>query len=290
MDTLINQILAGLASGGIYASLALALVMIYQATHLINFAQGELAMFSTYVAWAMLSAGLSYPVAFVATLAISFVGGLAIERVIIRPMQHAPELSVILVFIALMLIFNSLAGFLFGTDIQTFPSPFVESDAFPRPYMTAHELGILVVTLLTVVLLYSFFNFTSLGLALRAVAVNQQSARLVGIRVGWMLALGWGLSAAIGAIAGMMVAPVVFLEPQMMLGVNLYAFAAALVGGIDNPWGAVLGGFIVGVLENLLGAYVIGTELKLSVALVLIVVVLIVKPSGLLGKTAVKRV
>jgi branched-chain amino acid transport system permease protein len=105
-----------------------------------------------------------------------------------------------------------------------------------------------------------------------------------------MLALGWGLSAAIGAIAGMMVAPIVFLEPQMMLGVNLYAFAAALVGGIDNPWGAVLGGFIVGVLENLLGAYVIGTELKLTVALVLIVLVLIIKPSGLLGKTAVTRV
>jgi len=149
---------------------------------------------------------------------------------------------------------------------------------------------VLVVTLAVVLGLYSFFRYTSLGLALRAVAVNPQSARLVGIRVGSMLALGWGLSAAIGAIAGMMVAPIVFLDPNMMVGVQVYAFAAALVGGIDSPIGAVLGGFVVGVLENLLGAYVIGTELKLTVALALIVVVLIVKPSGLLGKTAVTRV
>jgi branched-chain amino acid transport system permease protein len=290
MDGFLNQVLAGLATGGIYASLALALVMIYQATHLVNFAQGELAMFSTYLAWKMMSAGVPYLVAFVATLAISFVVGAVIERVVIRPLQHAPVLSVVITFIALMLIFNSLAGFLFGTDIQTVPSPFTDTDAFPRPYMSAHELGILVVTLLVVLLLYSFFRFTSLGLALRAVAVNPTSSRLVGIRVGSMLALGWGLSAAIGAIAGILVAPIVFLEPNMMAGVQLYAFAAALVGGIDNPAGAVLGGFLVGVLENLLGAYWIGTELKLTVALVLIVIVLVVKPSGLLGKMAVSRV
>ncbi|MET0285327.1 MAG: branched-chain amino acid ABC transporter permease [Polyangiales bacterium] len=290
MDGFLNQVLAGLASGGIYASLALALVMIYQATHLVNFAQGELAMFSTYLAWAMVRAGFPYLLAFVATLAVSFVAGAAIERIVIRRLAHAPVLSIVITFIALMLIFNSLAGFLFGTDIQTFPSPFVDSDAFPRPYMSAHELGILVVTLLVVLLLYAFFRFTSLGLALRAVADNPSSSRLVGIRVGWMLALGWGLSAAVGAIAGMLVAPIVFLEPNMMAGVQLYAFAAALVGGIDNPAGAVLGGFIVGVLENLLGAYWIGTELKLTVALVLIVLVLIVKPSGLLGRTAVSRV
>jgi branched-chain amino acid transport system permease protein len=125
---------------------------------------------------------------------------------------------------------------------------------------------------------------------MRAAAQNPASARLVGIRVGWMLALGWGLAAAVGAVAGMMVAPIVYLDPNMMGGILLYAFAAALVGGIDNPWGAVLGGFLVGVLENLLGAFVIGNELKLSVALVLIIGVLLFKPSGFFGKVHVTRV
>ena len=139
-------------------------------------------------------------------------------------------------------------------------------------------------------LVFAFFRFTPLGLAMRAAAQNPVSSRLVGVRVGWMLALGWGLAAAIGAIAGIMVAPIVFLEPNMMSGILLYAFAAALLGGIDSPGGAVLGGFIVGVLENLLGAYVIGTELKLSVALVLIVATLTLRPNGLWGKKVVTRV
>jgi len=157
-------------------------------------------------------------------------------------------------------------------------------------YMTSHETGVIGVTLVVLVLLYVFFRFTPLGLAMRAAAQNPVSSRLVGIRVGWMLALGWGLAAAVGAVAGMMVAPIVFLDPNMMSGVLLYGFAAALLGGIDNPAGAVIGGFIVGVLENLLGAFVIGAELKLTVALILIVGVLVVRPAGLLGRRIVKRV
>jgi branched-chain amino acid transport system permease protein len=139
-------------------------------------------------------------------------------------------------------------------------------------------------------LLWAFFRFTSLGLAMRAAAQNPGSSRLVGIRVAWMLALGWGLAAAIGAVAGMMVAPIVYLDPNMMAGVLLYAFAAALIGGIDSPGGAVIGGLLVGVLENVLGAYVVGNELKLGVALVLIIGVLLVKPSGLFGSVQVTRV
>jgi branched-chain amino acid transport system permease protein len=289
MDGLIHQLIAGFATGGIYASLALALVMIYQATNHVNFAQGEMAMFSTYLAWGMVNAGFPYWVAFAATLAVSFVLGLTVERVVVRRMEHAPVLSVVIVFLALSMIFNSLAGYLFGTTIQTFPSPF-PSEAWRNEYVGAHEIGVLLVTLFVVTILFVFFRFTTLGLALRAVAVNPTSSRLVGIRVGWMLALGWGLAAALGAIAGMMVAPVVFLDPNMMVGLQLYAFAAALLGGIDNPVGAVLGGFLVGMLENVVGAYWIGTELKLTVALALIVLVLIFKPSGLLGKHAATRV
>jgi branched-chain amino acid transport system permease protein len=288
-DLLIHQIFSGLASGGIYASVALALVMIYQATHLVNFAQGELAMFSTYIAWSLLQTGMPYWAAFFITVAIAFVLGVVIERVVVRPVENAPILSVVIVFIGLLVITNSLAGWIFSYTIKPFPSPFPEQPLFGNRYVSSHELGSMAITLVVLALLFVFFRYTPLGLAMRAAAQNPESSRLVGIRVGWMLALGWGLAGAIGAIAGMMVAPTVFLEPNMMSGILLYAFAAALLGGIDSPVGAVLGGFIVGVLENLVGAF-LGTELKLTVALVLIVGVLVVRPSGLLGKVQVTRV
>jgi branched-chain amino acid transport system permease protein len=290
MEAFFLQVLAGLATGGIYASLALALVMIYQATHLVNFAQGELAMFSTYIAWSLLNAGVPYWLAFLLTVAIAFVLGVLIERILIRPVENSPVISVVAVFIGLLVILNSVAGWIFTYTIKAFPSPFQKEPLFGFRYMSPHDIGAIGVTLVVLALLYAFFRFTPLGLTMRAAAQNPESARLVGIRVGWMLALGWGLAAAIGAVAGMMVAPVVYLDPNMMSGILLYAFAAALVGGIDNPVGAVVGGLVVGVLENVLGAFVIGNELKLSVALALIVVVLLVRPSGFFGTVHVVRV
>jgi branched-chain amino acid transport system permease protein len=289
MDVLLHQILSGLATGGIYASVALALVMIYQATHLVNFAQGELAMFATYIAWSLVQAGVPYWAAFFLTVAIAFALGVVIERVLVQPVENAPILSVVIVFIALLVILNSLAGWIFSYTIKPFPSPFPSAPLFGNTYVTSHELGSIGITLVVLALIFVFFRFTPLGLAMRAAAQNPVSSRLVGIRVGWMLALGWGLAAAIGAVAGIMVAPTVFLEPNMMSGILLYAFAAALLGGIDSPGGAVLGGFIVGVLENVVGS-IIGTELKLTVALVLIVGVLVIRPSGLFGKVLVTRV
>jgi branched-chain amino acid transport system permease protein len=290
LDAFIHQVLAGLATGGIYASLALALVMIYQATHLVNFAQGELAMFATYIAWSLIEAGIPYWGAFFLTVGFAFVLGVVIERVIIRPVESSSVLSVVVVFIALLVILNSVTGWIYTYTIKTFPSPFPEQPLFGNKFMSSHEIGAIGVTLVVLLLLYAFFRFTPLGLAMRAAAQNPESSRLVGIRVGWMLALGWGLAAAIGSIAGMMVAPIVFLDPNMMGGILLYAFAGALIGGIDNPWGAVFGGFLIGVLENVLGAFVICNELKLAVALVLIIVVLTVKPSGFFGKVHVTRV
>jgi branched-chain amino acid transport system permease protein len=289
MELLFHQILSGLATGGIYASVALALVMIYQATHLVNFAQGEIAMFATYLCWTMLQAGLPYWVAFFLTVVIAFVGGVLIERVIIRPVENAPVLSVVIVFIGLLVIFNSIAGWIYTYTIKPFPSPFPEKALFDNTYVGPHELGAICVTLVVLALVFAFFRFTPLGLAMRAAAQNPESSRLVGVRVGWMLALGWGLASAIGAIAGMMVAPIVYLEPNMMGGILLYAFAGALLGGIDNPWGAVVGGFLVGMIENVVGMY-LGTELKLSVALVIIVTVLVLNPSGLFGRPHVARV
>ena len=247
MEAFLHQVLSGLATGGIYASLALALVMIYQSTHHINFAQGEMAMFSTYLAWTLINAGYPWWFAFVATIVASFVIGMLIERILIRPVEHAPLLTVVIVFIGLLVILNSVAGWIFSYTIKSFPSPFPAVPVFGG-LMSAHELGAIGVTLAVLVLLYLFFQFTPLGLAMRAVAQNPVSSRLAGIRVGWMLALGWGLAAAIGAVAGMMIAPIVYLDPNMMSGVLLYAFAAALMGGIDSPLGAVVGGFFVGVL------------------------------------------
>ena len=290
MEAFLLQLTAGIATGGIYASVALAIVMIYQATHHVNFAQGEMATLSTFIALTMIQAGLPYWVAFVATLVVSFVIGALVERLIMRPVQHAPILTHVGVYIGMLLIIGNMTGWVFGYTIQMFPSPFEGGGPMLGGLFSAHQLGSVVVTLAVLILVYLFFTKTSLGLAMRAAAYNPRSARLVGIRVDVMLALGWGLAAAIGSVAGMMVAPIVFLDPNMMLGILLYAFAGALLGGIDNPPGAVIGGFLVGVLENLAGAYIVGTDLKLTVALVIIIGVLVLKPSGLFGRVVFTRV
>jgi branched-chain amino acid transport system permease protein len=293
MDIFVQQVVSGLATGGIYASLALALVMIYQATDVVNFAQGELAMFATYICWSLINAGLPYWAAFLMTLVIAFMGGVVIERVVIRPVEGAPILSIVMVTLGLLVICNSIAGWIWSYVQKPFPSPFPENPfKIDNIVFGAHDIGQIQVTLLVLLCIYLFFRFTPLGLAMRAAAHNPVSSRLVGIRVGWMLALGWGLAAVFGAVAGMMVAPVLTLEPNLMGGVQIYAFAAATLGGFTSPGGAVLGGFIVGVVENLVGTYVsfIGTELKFTVALAMIIVVLLVKPTGLFGSTVVKRV
>jgi branched-chain amino acid transport system permease protein len=291
LNAFLSQLLAGLAAGGIYASLALALVMIYRSTHHVNFAQGEMAMFSTFIASMLLQAGWPYWAAFCATVLIAFAMGAAFEALLIRRLREAPVLAIVVVFIALLMILHSLAGWLFGYAIRSFPSPFPQgAPGFGGGLLSPHQLGAIGVTLLMLVAMYLFFRYSPLGLAMRATAENPVSSRLVGVRVNRMLALGWGLAGAIGAVAGMMVAPVVFLDVHMMSGVLLYAFAAAVLGGIGSAPGAVVGGFVVGVLENLLGTYVVGAELKLTVALVLIVGVLVVRPSGLFGTAVVVRV
>ena len=292
MELLLQQILAGLATGAIYACMALAVVMIYQAIDHLNFAQGEMAMFSTFIAWQLLQWGMPYWAVFVAVIAVSFVGGVAIERVLFRPIHSAPVLTQLVAFIALFGILNSSAGEIWNFTIKEFPTPFGRGPLLGANLISTHDAGMIGVTLIILVLLYVFFRGSRLGLAMRAAAANPESARLVGIRVGWMIALGWGMSAAIGAVAGMLIAPVVFLEPNMMLGVLLYGFAGAVLGGLSSPGGAVLGGFAVGVIENLAGAFIpyFGRELKLTIALVVIVAVLLVRPSGVFGRRVVSRV
>jgi branched-chain amino acid transport system permease protein len=292
MELFVNQIMAGIANGAIYACMALAVVMIYQAIDHLNFAQGEMAMFSTFTAWQMIQWGMPYWAAFVITVILSFIGGIVIERLLFKPLAKAPILTNVAGFIALFSIINSSAGLIWDFTIKQFPSPFGSSPFLGSEMISTHQAGMIGVTLLLLLLLFFFFRFTRIGLAMRAAALLPESARLVGINTSWMIALGWGMAAAIGSIAGMLIAPVVFLEPNMMGGVLVYGFAAAVLGGLTSPLGAVVGGFLVGIFEDLAGTYIpgVGNELKLPIALALIIVVLVVKPAGLFGRPIVKRV
>jgi branched-chain amino acid transport system permease protein len=293
MAEFLQQVVSGLASGSIYASLALALVLIYRSTDVVNFAQGEMATFTTYIAWELMHQGLSYWPAFVLTLLIAFAGGVSIERIIIRPVEQASPLAIVIVTIGLLIAINGLSGWIWGADVKAFDSPFPNRAVeIGGVAFSIQDFGTLGVCIATVLLLWTFFNFTTLGLAMRAVALNPTASRLVGVRVGWMLALGWGLAAVLGAVAGMMAAPTVFLDPNMMLTVLIYSFAAAVLGGIDSPVGAVIGGLLLGVIVNLLGTYVnfLGAELRLPSALLLLLAVLMVRPAGLFGRVVVRRV
>ena len=293
MTSFFQQVVIGLSNGGIYASLALALVLIYRATRVVNFAQGEMAMFTTFIAWALIDHGMPYWGAFFATLAIAFASGVALERALLRPIEGGPALTVIMVTIGLLIALNGAAFWIWGGEPKSFPSAFsTRTIDVGGVIISIQDLGTIAVTIGSVVVLWLFFRFTKVGLGLRASAVNPDASRLVGVRVGWMLALGWGLAALLGALSGMLVAPSLFLDPNMMRPVLLYAFAAAVLGGIDSPIGAVVGGLVLGVGLELLGAYVdfVGTELQLPVALAIILVVLLVRPAGLFGRTAVARV
>ena len=287
-----QQVVAGLSSGGTYATLAVALVLIYRATGVVNFAQGELAMFSTFVAWTLTQHGFSYWPAFALTVAASFGGGIALERVVIRPVERASVLTVAIVTIGVFFVVNGAAFWIWSPQVKSMPNAFST-----RPIRIAgvafSDLGIIGVSLLAVLLLWFFFRFTKLGLAMRAAALNPESSRLTGIRVSWMIALGWGLATALGAVAGLMAAPPLgSFDQNFMQPILLYAFAGAVLGGIDSALGAVVGSLALGVFLNLLGTYVswVGTDLRQAAALAVILGVLLVRPAGLFGQALVRRV
>jgi len=288
-----QQLAAGIREGAIYAGLALAIVIIYRSTRVINFAQGEMATFTTFIAWSLMNQGLTFWEAFPIVLAIAFTGGVVIERTLIRPVENAPVLTIVIITVGLALLLNGLMSLIWGGANQQFHGPFstrtIDVGGVP---ISVQDIGIVAVSVLLVALLALFFRFTKLGLGMRAAAVNRDSSRLVGVRVSWMFSLGWGIATVLGAVAGMMIAPVVFLDPNMMQTILLYAFAAAVLGGLDSPVGAVVGGILLGVTITLLGRYVgfIGSTLKLPAALLLILVLLLVRPGGLFGKVAVRRV
>ncbi len=292
MTEFIETIVDGIATGSLYGALALALVLIFRTTGIVNFAQGEMAMFTTFLAWGLLEAGLPIGAALVVTLALAFVIGALIERILIRPVEGGETLTLVILTLGLFILINSAAGWIWGFNTRAFPSLFGDGNVdIGGVGISVESIGIVAVLLALIGALFLFFQRTKVGLAMRAVSMNPDSSRLAGISVGRTLMIGWGIAALAGALAGMLIAPRLFLDVNFMGAVLIYSFAAATLGGFDSPLGAVIGGWIIGVAENLAGTYVdwIGNDLKILVPLLIILAVLMVRPTGLFGSPEVAR-
>ncbi len=294
MAYLLQQILNGLGDAVIYASLGLALVLIYRTTNIANFAQGEMATFSAYLAWQASDWGIPLGWAVVLAMAVSILIGIVVYLVVVRPVQYKDELTIIIVTLGLFLAFNSAMGAIWGFLQKAVPSLFPDRLLVNAGGVrVSYELiGTMLVLLAIAVGMFLLFQKTRLGMALRAAASNPVSAKLVGIPFIWMMAIGWGMAAALGALSGVLVAPRLTLDPNMMGVIIIYAFAAAVVGGLSSYRGAVVGAAVVAVSQSLSMAYLpwLGADLQIVVPLLLIVAVLIVKPEGLFGSTVVARV
>lgn len=296
MDLLIARILDGTANGVVYGFVGLSLVIVYRGSGYLNFAQGEMAMFSAYCAWALHAAGVPVLPAALIVIAGAFAVGMAMERVLIRPLGKDAEYGVIIVTIGLFLAINAAASAIWSPDPLRFtslvpnqPGDFVSIFGKRVQY---DEILMLVVLLTVLFILFALFKFTKLGLAMRVAASNPDAGVLLGIRVNRINGLGWALAAAIGGTAAILVAPSTSLTPSFMFNFLIYGAAAAMLGGFDSPGGAVLSGIILGIGENLVASYAqfIGSDLKQGFALVVILAVLMVRPSGLFGSARIERV
>lgn len=294
MDSLFLQlILDGLANGAIYAALALAIVLVNRATGMINFAQGAMAVFSTFLGWSIWQAGVPAAVAILATIVLSMLLGAAVERLVIRRFEQGSHHTAVVVTVALLVLFTGLSGLFWGYTSVEFPSLFpLGTINIAGAFVSFRSFGNIIVLLVVVLGLQLLFKKTKIGLALRAVADNPESSSLSGIPVGRLLMVGWGLAAGLGALAGALIAPKVFLEPHMLDQVLVYALAAAILGGLNSPLGAVVAAALIGVCENLAGGYIgfIGDDLKIAVPLIAMFIVLLVRPQGLFGQKEVVRV
>jgi branched-chain amino acid transport system permease protein len=293
VGTFIQLVVDGLSTGSVYAALALAIVLVNQATGLINFAQGGMAVLSAYLAYSFLQLGFPLLLAILVAVVLSFLLGAAIERLLIRRFERGDPDTAIVVTIGLLTLVTGLCGWIWTYNNVQFPSPFPLSsvDIFGA-VVSVRSLGTFLATIVIMVLLQLLFLRTKLGLALRAVADNPVSAAFSGLPVGRLLMIGWGFAAALGAIAGSLVAPQLSLTPGMLDNALVYALAAVILGGLDSPIGAVVAAWLIGVLENLAAVYVpfIGHDLKIAVPFILIFVILVIRPQGLFGRKVVARV
>jgi branched-chain amino acid transport system permease protein len=301
MQLFVEQLLNGIGLGVVYGSVALALVMIFRSTGLLNFAQGEMAMFSTYLSWKF-SEEMPVVMAILLSMALAFVAGAAIERLLIRPVEEARNpLNVVIVTLGMFLGLNALAQLFFGTDPQGMPAPWPRGDGLRLFTSGGNDvdignatLALIVVLVVECLVLWLLFQKTRLGLRMRAVASNPESSRLMGINTGLILMIGWGLAAAVGALAGTLAAArqeAGAFDSTLMQVILVYAFAAAALGGFESLVGAVVAGLIVGVSQTLSIEYIEPLEgIALVVPLALILGVLLVKPAGLFGRRTVERV
>lgn len=293
MEKFVQLVVDGLSTGSVYAALALAIVLVHSATGLINFAQGGMAVLAAYVAWVLTNQGVPLVLAILASIVFSFVLGAVLERFLLRRFERGDPDTAVVVTIGLLTLITGIAGWIWGYNNQQFPSLFpLDTVSFLGVSISVRSIGTTAVIVVAMVLLQVLFVRTKLGLALRAVAINPQSASFAGLPVGRLLMVGWGLAAVLGAIAGALVAPQLTLTPGMLDNALVYALAAVILGGLTSPFGVVVAAWIIGVLENLAAVYVpfIGFDLKVAVPFILIFVVLIVRPQGLFGRKTVVRV
>lgn len=293
MEYFIQLVIEGLATGSIYGALALAIVLVNRATGLINFAQGGMAVLSTFIAYALYHLGAPLPLAILGAVVFAFVFGAVVERVIMRPFERGDSDTAVVVTIGLFVTLGGVAAFFWGYEPLQFPG-FVGSQTLniAGVFVSLRSIVTIVVLIVVVVLLQLLFRATKLGLAMRAVADNPQSAALSGLPVSRLLMVGWGLASVVGVVAGVLVAPQLFISPGMLDFVLVYALASAILGGLDSPLGAVVAAWIIGVIENLAGAYIdfIGNDLKIAVPFLVMIIILIVRPQGLFGRKVVVRV
>ena len=285
MQRFVVLTLNGLTEGSIYAAMALALVMIWRATQVVNFAQGAMAMFTTYLALFALERGAPYWLAFIVALGCGFLLGAVVERVLVRPVENKPPLNVVILTLGVLLMLEALAPMLFGGQIRSFPAAFsiigLRLGSLQVPF-SRFDIFTLVSVLVVMGLLLLLFQRTNLGLRMRASAFNPEVSRLLGIRVGRMLTLGWALASVVGALAGVLIAPTLLLYPTYMDQILVFGFTGAILGGLDSPPGAVVGGLVMGFALSYVGGY-FGSDLETVGALVILIAVLMVRPRGLLA-------
>ena len=292
MQQLLTTALTGLTLGMVYAAFALALVLVWRSTRIVNFAQAPMAMLTTYIALVLIDAGFSYWVGFAAALLSGLLLGAFVERVAIRPVEGKAHINAVILTLGLFIVFHALAAVIFGSRFRSFPAPFGLS-GFEAGGLTIALTGFGIFTIVAVLvvmgLLVLLFRYTDLGLMMRASAFNQEVARLLGVKVNRMLTLGWALAALVGSLSGLLIAGGSLVHPAYMDSVVVYGFVAAVLGGLDSPLGAVVGGLLLGVSLSFVSGYV-GSELVALASLVILILVLLLRPSGLFSHVAERRV
>jgi branched-chain amino acid transport system permease protein len=284
--------LTGVAAGMIYAALALALVLVWRATRVVNFAQGAMAMTTTYIALAVIQLTGNYWFGFIVALAAGLVLGAVAERGVVRWVENGPPLNAVILTLGLLLILEAVVPMIWGAQIRSFPAPFsigamqVGTAFIPVSPFNLFTVG---VVLLVMVALLVLFRFTGLGLSMRAAAFAPEIARLLGVRVGRLLTFGWGLATMAGALAGLLVAPTLLLYPNNMDAILVYGFTAAVLGGLDSPIGALVGGLSMGLALSFIGGY-LGPDLETAGALAILIAILMLRPQGLFVHAAERRV